>query len=190
VELLVIIGVIAILASVIVPVLWSARSNAVTAMCMSNLRQIGHALELYLGDNSNRYPPDPGFEPPEGRLFWYQTLLPYTESADIFHCKARRDEEPKVAADLVTPYHADYSYNLLLSGESPSDGSSATRVAVVDGNSNISYYLNDLSSGYHIIPRHGNGWNVLYVDGHVRKRASGDPSPDHGYHWEANPPKR
>lgn len=57
VELLVVIGIIAVLIGLLLPSLSKARSQARSAQCMSNLRQIGQALRLYSVDNKDMLPP-------------------------------------------------------------------------------------------------------------------------------------
>src|SRR5438067_1664138 len=53
VELLVVIGIIALLISILIPVLSKAREAANTTKCMSNLRQLINVDTMYLNANRN-----------------------------------------------------------------------------------------------------------------------------------------
>jgi prepilin-type N-terminal cleavage/methylation domain-containing protein len=76
IELLVVIAVIAILAAILFPVFAQAKEAARKTTCLSNLRQFGVAMSLYLGDYEDGYPnrDDPYLY--QGRAFRWP-LMPY-----------------------------------------------------------------------------------------------------------------
>jgi prepilin-type N-terminal cleavage/methylation domain-containing protein len=59
VELLVVIGVVALLAALLLPALASAKDKVRRASCLSNLRQIGIAIHLYADDHDGDIPHGP-----------------------------------------------------------------------------------------------------------------------------------
>jgi prepilin-type N-terminal cleavage/methylation domain-containing protein len=56
VELLVVIGIIALLISILLPSLNRAREQANRIKCGSNLRQIGQAIQIYANENKGQFP--------------------------------------------------------------------------------------------------------------------------------------
>ena len=56
IELLVVIAIIGLLAALLLPAFARAREQGRSTACLSNLHQIGLALQLYVQDNQNRMP--------------------------------------------------------------------------------------------------------------------------------------
>lgn len=70
IELLSVITIISILASLLLPSLKNSRENAYRTSCISNLRQLGLAVGMYLMDNSDAYFPY-AYPASGGQRLWY-----------------------------------------------------------------------------------------------------------------------
>jgi prepilin-type N-terminal cleavage/methylation domain-containing protein len=95
IELLVVIAIIAILAAILFPVFAQARTAARKVATMNNLRQLGTATLIYLGDNDDVYP-EAVQGGCEGRAravnrLWGLALFTYTRNLDIYNDTMARD---------------------------------------------------------------------------------------------------
>lgn len=85
IELIVVIAIISILASILFPVFARARANARKAACMSNLKQVGLAAMMYVQDYDERYPiANNTYPDATGR--WFVLLQTYAKSIEVFAC--------------------------------------------------------------------------------------------------------
>ena len=88
VELLVVIGIIALLISILLPSLNKARRQANTVKCSSNLRQLGQALQLYMTEFKGKV--FPYSQVPD--LFWMEVIQPYHgNNAPVRMCPEAQD---------------------------------------------------------------------------------------------------
>ena len=106
IELLTVIAIIGVLAAILFPVFAKVKSAAKNATCISNLNQIGAAINIYMSnyddvfpsavDASDKYAPEIWDDFPEfkERIPFMPTmpeaLEPYCKSPDIFRCPSDR----------------------------------------------------------------------------------------------------
>jgi prepilin-type N-terminal cleavage/methylation domain-containing protein/prepilin-type processing-associated H-X9-DG protein len=134
VELLVVIGIIAILIGVLLPALAKARASAQTLACKSNLRQLVQATQMFAGEHGgylpkaqNNYGPVVrGFSNIQGVSWglswpsasWQHALMKYVgNKKEVFQCPT--DQQPKMrfppsgtnTDPLITNLPGSYRYN-------------------------------------------------------------------------------
>src|SRR2546426_2934798 len=85
IELLVVIAIIAILAAILFPVFAQAREKARQISCLSNQKQLGTAMQLYLQDWDERFPNWRTLVPksvdyPNGKITWVENMQPYCKN--------------------------------------------------------------------------------------------------------------
>src|SRR5437764_2328098 len=91
IELLVVIAIIAILAAILFPVFAQAREKARQAGCLSNMKQVALALQLYAGDYDETLPHQPdetvfNYADPPVHPNFLKALIPYTRNRGVFVC--------------------------------------------------------------------------------------------------------
>ena len=85
VELLVVIGIIALLISILLPALSKARASAQRLVCLSNMRQVGMAVQQYTIDNNGAFPSLLPRGDVPGSDYWLLMIPPYLASGQMIH---------------------------------------------------------------------------------------------------------
>lgn len=122
--MLVVIGIIAVLIGVLLPALNRARQTAKDAACMSNLRQLGLGLTMYLNEYKGTFPAHKQTLTDPPSPFWGDSLMPYLKSTDIFRCPAMSPGEYQGNNGVVWSFafdaqHVSYGYNAYFLGHYP-----------------------------------------------------------------------
>jgi prepilin-type N-terminal cleavage/methylation domain-containing protein/prepilin-type processing-associated H-X9-DG protein len=108
IELLVVISVIALLMGILVPTLSSAKEYARRTKCLSNVRQLGLALNIYAEDHDSCVPPR---DYAEGAV-WVDRLEPYYTNRELLRCPTDRGQvDVSYLLNGFIDYFAMHSFN-------------------------------------------------------------------------------
>lgn len=164
IELLVVIAIIAILAALLFPTFGRAKENARGTACLSNLRQIGVALQLYVDANNQRLPVMRD-KPPAT-----DTNLPASDSFASVDVVLANDlgntnvlRCPSDRAGLFETTGSSYSWNSLLNGQM------ADQLSVLgmkfDAHAMPVFFDKE---DFHRARGANKAVNYLYADGHIK----------------------
>ncbi len=131
VELLAVIATIAILVSLLLPILSRAKIKAQRTVCSSNLRQLGFAWSMYYSENNSAlvasYPSQPEVwvqgdmtlqtEAGNADLIREGKLFRYSQSVSIYHCPT---DQGQTFDGKRVPTVRSYSMNSFMGARSPS----------------------------------------------------------------------
>lgn len=196
IELLVVAAVIAILAGMLLPAIGLVRNAARTAVCQSNVRQLGLASIAYATDNRGYWPMSQWPDGPWETRFWGVRLGSYI--ADFSGREFIPGERPPVpfacpASRLSNPDYGsggDYSKNVFAGGYQYDHWLSPQRMSAYDCGQTLTYADNcggrtaddlgprELASWVWQSPetwglgfwRHRGKANAVFMDGHVESR--------------------
>src|SRR5262245_8613142 len=88
IELLVVIAIIAILAAILFPVFAQAREKARGTSCLSNLKQVGLGVSMYMQDYDGNFPMmqwwTRGTNNQVVQMSWYASIYSYIKNGDHY----------------------------------------------------------------------------------------------------------
>jgi len=171
IEILVVIGIIALLAAILFPILSRARERARSTNCMSNQKQIALSLIQYTQDNGRRFPPANDPDPDAETDGWAARL---NLVGQIFQCPSEEQD----ATDGYTDYWMNsdllglsdvrvrYPSNTILIADGDAGPTGYNLAAEADATSVPPIQAWDPEASY--TKRHFDGANYAFADGHVK----------------------
>ena len=178
VELLVVIGIIAVLVSLLLPALGRARESAKRATCMANLRSLGQAMFAYANDHKDRLPNGnpPGvyvdYDGANRVMVDFNDV--YVKSPRAFWCPSDRDPAPEqvVTADALLPDSARISYEFYCLYWAPAEGPVLTKLK---GQAPLAWDHDGAEVEQSPTQNHGpKGGHVVFADGHAEWQGAGE----------------
>ncbi len=161
-ELLVVIAIIGILAALLMPALGKAKEAGRSTACLSNLHQIGVALQLYVQDNNNRLPIMrdrlAGTNQPATNSLSSPDLVLRSQlgNTNVLRCPSDRKL-------LFEATGASYAWNSLLNGQRDDD----LNVLGLHFDPHAIPVMYD-KEDFHAARGPGKAVNYLYADGHIK----------------------
>jgi prepilin-type N-terminal cleavage/methylation domain-containing protein/prepilin-type processing-associated H-X9-DG protein len=156
IELLVVIAILGMLAALITPLFGRIRAAANTTACLSNLRQIGFAVQLHVNENNGRLPALQNRNSTNQPLPAMDTVLLATGTVQrVFRCPS---DKPRLFETTGTSYF----WNFTVNGQDVNNlfsiigGRESARIPLISDKEGFHFDLQDKV-------------NVLYVDGHAAK---------------------
>lgn len=197
IELLIVIAIIAILASLLLPTLTKVKAAGRKTTCINNLNQWGKALYLYASDNDDYFPPEGTGTSLHSEIGWY-IALPRQLGIQTYNEMAWRTNPaaPLTRTPLLCPANTNrsngnnlfhYCLNEHIDGTGAAD--QRVRIASIKNPSHIVWLFdnggraaraqqNNVHTNLHL-----GGANISFVDGHVthfRNRDYWDFAKDRG----------
>jgi prepilin-type processing-associated H-X9-DG protein len=171
IELLVVIGIIATLAALLLPVLSRAKESGRATACLSNLRQIGIALQVYVGDNRNRLPYMSDIYPGTTNAYAGpdQVLSNQLGNVNVLRCPSDKwpSDKPLALPQKGATYFGQtgcsYSWNNLLNGQD-ADHLQAFGMKFDPHQMPLMYD----KEKFHLPRGEQKAKNFLYADGHIK----------------------